>query len=85
MIVEKLPTSEERIDEIGQYKLDDEECKQVATYCHSSWPDRKKVPPNVRPYCHVASEVFLGPRGSGPACHISSRDMNRKYVHKSGI
>jgi len=58
-VIQNLPASEKRLEEIKEYQERDHECQQIAQYCRDGWPEKRILPTAVRPYCELASEISM--------------------------
>ncbi len=58
-VVDSIPATERRLEEIRKHQEDDEVIKQVAMYCKGGWPAKGAVPDVVKPYISVASELTV--------------------------
>ncbi len=58
-VVQHLPATEQRIDEIKQLQRDDEACQHISRYCQSGWPERRSIPVAVKPYFPIAAEFSV--------------------------
>ena len=59
MIVNSLPASEKRVEEIKLAQEQDEACRQMKQYCLQGWPNKGGVSLVVRPYHAVAAEISI--------------------------
>ena len=51
VIIDSLPATEERLQEIQEAQQQDELCLEVIKYCQGGWPDKRKLvgfPPSSR-------------------------------------
>ena len=56
-IIEGLPASKDRLDEIRAKQRADEICRKVASYCKNGWP--QQVSPKIKPYETLKSDISL--------------------------
>jgi hypothetical protein len=49
-IIQSLPATEERLEEIRRHQQQDDICQLLTSYCQSGWPDKKNLPEATRPY-----------------------------------
>jgi len=54
-IMQHMPASEKRLQEIKDCQQEDDVCKLVMSYCRDGWPTRKQLTGPIRPYGHVSS------------------------------
>lgn len=57
MVLQSIPATEERIEEIRELQLRDPVCQLIAEYCQSGWPNKHSLPDSVKPYLPVAAEL----------------------------
>ena len=48
-VIQSLPATEERLEEIRRHQQQDDVCQLLTSYCQSGWPD-KNLPEATRPY-----------------------------------
>ena len=54
MIIEHIPATEERLEEIKEAQAEDEICKELIRYCELGWPDKQSVPDVLKQYgCEI--------------------------------
>ena len=90
IVVNSLPATEKRLDEIRQHQARDLLCQQLMIYYQSEWPRKKSLPPEIKPYHAVASELSLLVRATGrivvPAALqkqvLSQIHCRHKGIHK---
>ena len=58
-VMQTLPATDKRMEQIKECQLNDETCQLVSSYCSSSWPDRKSAPALVKPYLSLAAEFSV--------------------------
>lgn len=58
-IIQSLPATEERLEEIRRHQQQDDICQLLTSYCQSGWPDKKNLPEATRPYSSVAAELSV--------------------------
>ena len=56
-VMQNLPATEQRLEEIRQAQEEDEICQQLKSYCEKGWPERYRVEGTIKPYLPVASEL----------------------------
>ena len=54
-----LPASEQRLAEIRESQEADGVCQQIVEYCQSGWPQKQALPPEIKPYSSVSSELSI--------------------------
>ena len=54
-VMQSLPATEHRLEEIRQHQQQDEVCQLVVQYHLSGWPNKKKLPEILRPYASVSA------------------------------
>ena len=59
VVIQSLPATEQRLENIRQLQQQDEVCQQLAHYCQSGWPNRKDLTEATRPYLAVAAELSV--------------------------
>ena len=59
LITSSLPASSSRLQEYHDKQKEDQECSLIRSYCTTEWPDAADVPPNLKPYSEVRSELPL--------------------------
>ena len=59
MIIEHIPATEGRLEEIKAAQAEDEICKELIRYCELGWPDKQSVPEVLKPYWVVKSELSV--------------------------
>ena len=57
-ITEALPTSETRLGEYKEQNIDPE-CRAVKKYCRIRWPQKYKVPSNIKEYWKVRGTLTI--------------------------
>ena len=57
LVIQSLPSTEKRLQEIKALQEEDEVCKQLIRYCKEGWPERSNLKGAVKPYFSVASEL----------------------------
>ena len=65
-----LPASSSRLQEYRDKQKEDQECSLIRSYCTTEWPDAADVPPNLKPYSVVRSELILCNDILLRGCHI---------------
>ena len=58
-VMESLPASEERLQEIKQHQKADEVCQQIIGFCQSGWPEKKSLPQQLKPYLPISAELTV--------------------------
>lgn len=58
-VMQGLPATEKRIEQIKQLQQEDQACQLVTKYIYSSWPDKKSAPTVVRPFLSLAAEFSV--------------------------
>ena len=59
LIMQNLPATEQRMEQIKELQQQDEACQLVTKYCYSSWPDKKTAPRVVRPFLPLAAQFSV--------------------------
>ena len=59
LVVQSLPVTERRLEEIKRLQEQDEVCQLLVRYCQSGWPERKKLTEATRVYHAVAAELSV--------------------------
>ena len=59
LIMQSLPATEKRMEQIKKLQQEDEACQLVTKYCYSSWPDKKSAPAVVRPFLPLSVEFSV--------------------------
>ena len=60
VVIAKLPASSQRLQTYRNAQSEDSECKQITTYCHTGWPDRKSLDPSLRHYWQFCGKITMG-------------------------
>ena len=58
-IIQSIPATERRLEEIKMHQGEDEIFQQITEYCRSGWPAKESLPGVLKPYHHVASELTV--------------------------
>lgn len=58
-ILQGLPATHNRLEQIKQAQQQDAVCSQLMKYCQDGWPDRHLVPSPIKPYVQVAGELTV--------------------------
>ena len=58
-VMQSLPASEERLQEIKQHQEADGVCQQIIEICQSGWPKKSSLLPEVKPYFPVSGELTV--------------------------
>ena len=58
-IIECLPTTERRLDEIRLQQDEDEVCRKLKEYCIEGWPDKSQLTTPLKPYWQYRGEITL--------------------------
>ena len=58
-VMQGLPATEQRLEEIRQAQDEDEICQRLKTYCEKGWPERCRVEGALKPYLPVASKLTI--------------------------
>ena len=87
VVLEDIPATEQRIQEIRELQLKDPACQHISEYCQSGWPDTHSCPDAVRPYLPVAAELYeannLLLRGSRIVIPPSLREEMLGRIHSA--
>ena len=59
VILQNLPATEQRLEEIRRHQEDDDATQQIAVFCQSGWPDKKSLTANIRSYSPMAAEFSV--------------------------
>ena len=85
LVLQSLPATEDRIEEIKQQQVADTTCQQIVQYCQSTWPAKHAVPAAVQPYFPMAAEFTVEQgmllRGSRIVIPKSLRQMVLQKIH----
>ena len=58
-VMQSVPASEERLQEIKQHQEADGVCQQIIEFCQSGWPKKSSLLPEVKPYFPVSGELTV--------------------------
>ncbi len=58
-ILESLPASEKRLQEIRVAQEDDDVCRDVMEFCHEGWPEKHKLSGILKPYWEVRGQLAV--------------------------
>ena len=58
-VTSSLPTSHNRLQEYCDEQKVDPVCSRIRSYCTSGWPDISQIPPDLKPYAEIRSELTL--------------------------
>ena len=59
LVLQNLPATEKRLEEIKKLQEEDEVCKQIKLYCRDGWPDRSLIKGAIKPYFPVVGELSV--------------------------
>ena len=59
LIMENLPATEKRLQEIRQHQEADSVCQKIMHFCRSGWPHKNSLPSEVIPYYPVSGELTV--------------------------
>ena len=59
LILNHLPATEEHLEEITRLQTEDEECRAIANFCRSGWPDRKILSPKLKRFSPMEGEFLV--------------------------
>ena len=59
LVLNHLPATEHRLEEIKRLQESDEACQAIVEFCHSGWPERKTLSPQLKPYFPMAAEFSV--------------------------
>lgn len=59
MVVQHLPVTERRLEEIKQHQQRDETCQHLIVFCQSGWPDKHAATASIKPYLPMAAEFSV--------------------------
>ena len=59
IIMNNLPATEKRLEEIRNVQGSDKVCKQIMRFCQSGWPRKRSLTLEIRPYHTVSSELCI--------------------------
>ena len=59
IVLQNLPATEGKLEEIRRGQEEDEICKEVITHCQVGWPDKKKLSGNVKQFYSIAAELSV--------------------------
>ena len=90
-ILQNVPASEKRLNEIRTHLEEDDVCAQVMQYCRNGWPDRSQLKGSVKLYCPFVDELnvqdgllFRGTPSVIPQS-IILQILDKLYVGNRGI
>ena len=89
-VLQNLPATEQRLEEIRRYQNDNETCQQIADFCQTGWPNKQSLTAALRPYFPMAAEFYvvngLLMRGSRIVIPSPIRQMLHKiHIEHQGI
>ena len=58
-VIQNLPASEKRLQEIKQHQEADGACRMIVEFCQSGWPEKNSLSPEVKPYFPVSAELTV--------------------------
>ena len=58
-ILQSLPATDQRLEEIKQHQRDDDVCQQITAFCESGWPDKRSITASVYPYFPMSAEFSV--------------------------
>ena len=58
-VIQSIPVTESRLDEIRLQQRQDNVCQLLVKYCRLGWPDRSQLTEATRPYFPVADELSV--------------------------
>ena len=56
-LIQSLPASDKRLDEIIQATIADEVCKHILNFAQNGWPPKERIPHSVKPYWAHRGEI----------------------------
>jgi len=59
LVLQCLPASEQRIEQIKESQQKDRGLVQIMSYCQSQWPDKASLSSNIQPYYSVRAELSV--------------------------
>lgn len=59
IVLQHLPASEQRLEEIKKRQGEDEDYQQLTLFCQSGWPDKHRLTATMKPYFSVAAELSV--------------------------
>jgi len=59
LVLQCLPASEQRIEQIKESQQKDRGFVQIMSYCQSQWPDKASLSSNIQPYYSVRAELSV--------------------------
>ena len=59
IVMQNLPISEKRLEEIRQHQTRDPICTQVKAYCKDGWPTKNTIKGHVKQYWWVSGELTI--------------------------
>ncbi|CAG7661676.1 unnamed protein product [Allacma fusca] len=59
LIINHIPASDKRLQEIFEAQQDDKVCKQLCKFCKTEWPSKEKLPPELKPYLQCKDELSV--------------------------
>ena len=91
VMIQAIPATENRLEEIRRRQKEDEVCKQIAKYCQRGWPCISKIPQALKKFYPVAAELSVQKglllRGSRLVIPVSMQSdiLNKLHVGHQGI
>jgi hypothetical protein len=59
LVMEHLPATQQRLQEIRRCQESDEVCQQITEFCQSGWPEKNSLSAAVKPYFPVSAELTV--------------------------
>ena len=59
VVMQGLPATDSRIDEIRQHQLEDETCQEISKYAREGWPEKENLKGMVRHYWPYRAQLTL--------------------------
>ena len=86
-MIQSLPVTEKRLQQIHGAQKEDAVCCKLIKYCQDGWPDRNLVPAPMKPYIHVADELTVQNdlllRGNGIVISVSLQVKMLERLHSA--
>ena len=87
LVMQSLPASEERLQNIKKSQEADPVCRQIVKFCQSGWPKKKTLPQEIKPYFPMAAELSVAEgllvRGSRLVIPPAMRKELLRKIHGS--
>ena len=58
-VMQSLPATDQRLEEIKQHQKEDEVCQQITAFCETGWPDKHSATASIRPFLPMSAEFCI--------------------------